>query len=79
MNDRPPAPSTDAAERMKYVFVITPTCPACGSSCYRTNRTDRDTDGTRTQGAVCRECAAKFKIVWEAPQDLGITETEPLT
>lgn len=58
-NDKP------IGDALRYVFVSLPKCPECNVSDYRTYRTTKSDDGSKTQYAQCRCCEHKFQIVWE--------------
>lgn len=50
-----------------FVFVLLPTCPACGSPDYEKVRTESNGDGSVTRKAICRACGEPYKICVELP------------
>jgi transcriptional regulator NrdR family protein len=60
-------------ETVRYVFVMRPTCPACGGVSLQTIRSQRETDGSISRWTHCRRCQHKFFIVWEIPE-FGLPE-----
>jgi hypothetical protein len=61
MNTNTDAP--DAAEKLRYVFVARPRCPACNSLKVTSYRTLKNGDGSLTRYAKCRDCRWKFLVV----------------
>jgi hypothetical protein len=66
---------TDAAERLRYVFVELPTCSKCGSRRLRTVRSIAQDDGTRERRTHCLTCALRFIVVAEYPP-AGVQDLE---
>ncbi len=53
------APSTDAAERSRYLFIRLPRCPQCASTRLRAYKTIRMSTGTTMRYLQCANCGRK--------------------
>lgn len=62
--DRPRINWSDAP----IVFIVIPTCPACGCHEYRRTKTAGNGDGSKTRKVVCRACELAYKIAIELPE-----------
>jgi len=49
----------------RCVFVVKPACPECGHGRWHAIHTKDNWDGSSTMKAICRRCAAAFKIIHE--------------
>lgn len=61
----------------KFVYVVKPACPACGSVELKTTRAVHDQgDGSTLRRVRCRDCAFPFTVILECPE-FGLSNSTP--
>jgi hypothetical protein len=71
--------SDSAHDRLRYVFVDRPACPACGSVKLKTIRSKTRDDGSVTRTTRCQECDHRFFVILDSPcHDLANSHLSPV-